>query len=84
MCDKIVKNCKKWEVDRQGFICLTQILYHLKANNVSFNLVQSAIETNNLTILPDLDYNRTLSQKLSQSCKHFVKNEKLIGEVLFV
>ena len=84
MCDKTVIFCKKWEVDRQGFICLTQILYHLKANNVSYNLVQSAIETKDLAILPDLDYNRTLSQKLSQSCKYFVKNEKLTGKVLFV
>ena len=71
---KLYTFCKIEIVDRQGFICLTRILYHFKADDLSFNLVQSAIETKDLAIRPDLDYNRTFNQKLGMYSKHFVKH----------
>ena len=63
-------------VDKQDFICLTRILYHFKADNVSFNLVQSTIEIKDLAILPDLDYNRTSSQKLGVPYELLVVSSK--------
>jgi len=77
---KLSQSCKhvvKHEiVDRQGFIYLTRILYHLKADNASFNLVQSTIEIKNLAILPDLNYNRTSSQKLGVPYELLVVSSK--------
>ena len=73
MCYSSGKSREIPVVDRQDFICLTRILYHFKADNVSFNLVQSAIETKDLAIRPDLDYNHTWSQKLGMYFIEVVK-----------
>ena len=80
---------KRWSreipvVDRQDFICWTRILCHFKAENVSFNLVQSTIEIKDLAILPGLDYNRTSSQKLDVPYELLVISSKWYSPISLV